>query len=307
MLLRRETVFITAIAFSSLVAGRCASVHAQDALRLALFKTAADSGELQAVAAELDSSLLSELGKVPNVQVGARPALDLPGMQLAIDCVGETLECLSASAKQADAVGLVAPSIQRVSDETVVNIVLYDPRGQGAIRGASRRFGADFTPTLLLDRVGAMVRELFGQADPTPPVATGSPQPLAAEAVLPPPTAAEPVSSTAPILPIVLGAVGVGFIATGVGFGLGANSAEDRYAGTHVSDHTSAVHALDAYDSARKRAIIANVGFGVGAAAIAAGVVVFVMERTEGPRSEHALRMRLGLRADGLHCSGSWD
>jgi hypothetical protein len=294
MLLRRETVFITAIAFSSLVAGRCASAQAQDTLRLALFKTAADSGELQAVAAELDSSLLSELGKVPNVQVGARPALDLPGMQLAIDCVGETLECLSASAKQADAVGLVAPSIQRVSDETVVNIVLYDPRGQGAIRGASRRFGADFTPTLLLDRVGAMVRELFGQADP-------------AEAVLPPPTAAEPVSSTAPILPIVLGAVGVGFIATGVGFGLGANSAEDRYAGTHVTDHTSAVHALDAYDSARKRAIIANVGFGVGAAAIAAGVVVFVMERTEGPRSEHALRMSLGLRADGLHCSGSWD
>jgi hypothetical protein len=307
MVLRREIIFIVTIAFSLLpgVVGRGASAQAQDTLRLALFKTAADSGELQSVAGELDASLLSELGKLPNVQVGARPALDLAGMQLAIDCIGETLECLSASAKQADAVGLVAPSLQRVGAETVVNLVLYDPRGQSAIRGATRRFGAEFTPALLLDRLGPMLRELFGSADPPAQDPVSAPQPLAAKAVLPPPAAAKPSGATLPILPIVLGAVGVGFIATGVGFGLASNSAEDRYGAAHVTDHNSAAHALDLYDAAHTRAVLANVGFGLGAAALLAGAVVLIAERSSARRSEHALRVSLSL--SGLGCSGSWD
>src|SRR4051794_26246109 len=90
------------------------NARADEPLRIALFKTASEETSLQALAAAIDPVLLSELGNVPDLQIAARPALDLPSMQLAIDCVGETADCLAQAAKQAQADGLVAPVVRKL-------------------------------------------------------------------------------------------------------------------------------------------------------------------------------------------------
>src|ERR1700760_4268436 len=87
--------------------------RADGALRVALFKTANDQPELKQAAAAGDPGLHSELGEIAGLQVAALPALDLPGLQLAMDCVGETPACLAAAATQTQVDGLVAPSLTR--------------------------------------------------------------------------------------------------------------------------------------------------------------------------------------------------
>ncbi|HEY2735839.1 MAG TPA: hypothetical protein VGI70_17700, partial [Polyangiales bacterium] len=118
-MLKRELVFRTFVAAVTLLSLSAIRARADDPLRVALFKTASDDASLQALAAAVDPVLLSELSNVPNLEIGARPALDLPSMQLAIDCVGETAECLTSAAKQAQAEGLIAPTVRKLGAELV--------------------------------------------------------------------------------------------------------------------------------------------------------------------------------------------
>src|SRR4051794_30020732 len=106
-------VVIAALLVSSALLLDSGPAHAQPRTQLALFKTAAEDADLGELASAIDPVVLSALGEVAQVQINARPALDLPSMQLAIDCVGETADCLRAAARQAEADGLLAPSVRR--------------------------------------------------------------------------------------------------------------------------------------------------------------------------------------------------
>jgi hypothetical protein len=282
------------------------NARADQPLRVALFKAASEDTSLQTLAAALDPVLLAELGNVPDLQIAARPALDLPSMQLAIDCVGETAECLSSSAKQAEADGLIAPAVRKLGAEIVVTILLYDARRQLSIRGATRRYASDQVDSAL-DGVRGMVRELFG-LEVAPPAASPPPEaaaPAAASApTSPQPSAAKPL----PVLPIVLGAAGVALLGAGVGLGLASQSSEDAYTKIKVTDEASGQRALDKLGSARTEATLANVAYGVGAAALATGVVVFILQAygaEQGPSAAQSVPM--AFRAGELTLSGHWD
>ena len=105
-----------------------------------MFRTATADPALQDLGEALDPVVLDELGKhQPLVQVTARPPLDLPATQLALDCVGETNACLREAATQAGVDVLIAPSLERAGDETVVTLMYFDARGAGELRNAARR------------------------------------------------------------------------------------------------------------------------------------------------------------------------
>ena len=80
------------IAAASVWLLQCAPIaQAQAPLRAAVFKTAVEQSALTQLAAALDPLLAEQLGKAKQLSIVATPALDLPGLQLAVDCVGETL------------------------------------------------------------------------------------------------------------------------------------------------------------------------------------------------------------------------
>jgi hypothetical protein len=152
-----------------------------------------------------------------------------------------------------------------------------------------------------------MVRELFGIAEPSAAVDDTQPAP----AVLPP-TASAPAEPPAahrrvPVVPIVIAAAGVAFLAAGVGFGIAHESVDDKYASTKVTDIASARKADDAYDSSRARAMLADVSLGIGAAAVATGVVLFVVQWRDEPTEHAQLRTRLAATPTGLLFTRTWD
>lgn len=288
-------------------------------VNVALFKTAADDASLTDLAAALDPVVSSELSDVAAIAINARPAIDLWSTQLAIDCVGESADCLSAAAKQADAQGLLAPSIAKEGDAVSVSLLYFAAPGAPP-RTAKRRYTGEKIGEQALSGVHALVVELFGEPQTATRPRAGTNVPPdgegEAEAGLQP-TAATPAKAKPagiPVAPVVLGAVGVAFLGTGIGFGLAANATDDEYNKIRVTDRTSANAAVDKEKAAKSQATVANVTIAVGAAAvIGAGILLYwqLSERKSDAQSKQksnvALTPQVGPRQVGLAVAGAWN
>ncbi|HEY5952671.1 MAG TPA: tetratricopeptide repeat protein [Kofleriaceae bacterium] len=121
-------------------------------------------------------------------------------------------------------------------------------------------------------RVSTLKAELAAQTRPIeraePPLASPSQPPVVEPAAQPPPVEPSPritPPSKLPWIPIV---GGIAVIGGGVGFGLQARNLEQM-----SIDEPNALDAKDQHDTARKNAMIANVLFAVGGAALVGGIV----------------------------------
>jgi hypothetical protein len=256
-------------------------------LRIALFKTAS-SPELAPLTAALDPEIQAEVGKLQKVSVGAVPPLDLPSLQLALDCVGETPSCLSVATERSKVDGLLSPSLARTGGSIVLSLLLYNPQASSPMQVVTRSFPNDTSEAALIDGAKVLVRELFGVVapapapppieEPPPPAPTVAPPEAAPPPAAPPARAQEPRQSL--VLPIVLGAAGVAVLGLGVGIGIASNNSESRYAEMRVTDEADAGETDDLLSRAQTQSTIANIAFGVGAAScIAAGVVYFLQSK----------------------------
>ncbi len=292
--------------------------RAQDSERVALFKTASEDENLADLANALDPVIGSGLGEIANVTIAARAAVDLPSFLFAIDCPGETIDCLKAAATQSEAEGVVAGSLRIDGADIVFTLVRFDPKQTAPVRAERRYTGAGIGERALSD-VRDMLTELFQSGVPaagseTVPAATPVP---AAEASSPltsasPPPRARPL----PILPIVIGGIGVALVGTGVVFGVLKNASEDEFADerpneqpTNALGRASADRATEAFDRAETQAVISNVMFGIGAGALIGAGVLFYWQMREQRSGEArvAVTPALGTRIVGLTMTAAWN
>jgi hypothetical protein len=246
--------------------------------RLALMPSASLDASTTQLATALDTVLLTQLETVAGVSAAARPALDLPAMQLALDCVGETPACLRAVTTQTASDSLLAPTVQVAGGETVVTLLYFDVR-DGELRNVVRRHSGPDVQRAALDAVPSMLRELFGIAEPIEPPASVEPEPDPApldDSAIEPPV--EPSERAFPVAPVVVGGVGVLLIGAGVVFGLAANASEEDWLAAPVKTEVQIDDALEIEESADRQALLANVGFALGGATLAASVVWLALE-----------------------------
>lgn len=307
MMIERLTARIVAICTLLWVVQLSAATQAQS-LRIALFKSATSSSELTPLAAALDPVLQAEVGRMQQVSVAALPPLDLPSLQLALDCVGETPSCLAVATERSKVEGLLSPSLARSGGTLVLSLLLYNPRASSALQVVTRSFASDAAEAVVLDGAKSLVRELFGIADPAappaPPPVEDPPAPVPTE----PPVEAspaeptlqltaappEPTQSQSLLLPIVLGGAGVAVIGAGIGFGVASNNTEARFADMRVTDEAEAQEAEDLLSRARTQTAIANVAFAVGAASCIAAGVVYFLQRKPRPDTEPSAHVSFG-------------
>jgi hypothetical protein len=265
----------------------------------------------------LDSVILAGLEELGVVQITARPGMDLGALQLALDCVAETPQCLRSVTTQSGALVLVAPTVQRTSSELILNLLRFDARGDGELRRVLRRFPGKTLGAAALDAVPSMLRELFGlpanekKAAPPPAAETKpaplKPAPLEPPAPLPLPEGPmEPAASRAvPVGPLVLAGVGVLVIGGGIVAGLMKQSSEDKFNKLpQPRTEPEARSANDLKSTGQTEATLSNVFFGVGGAAVAAGAIWLVVELSQKPRAEYepvtSLRPTFGPHQLGL-------
>lgn len=293
---------------AAVAAQLAATARAQD-YSVAVFRTAVKDAGLKPLADALDPVVLGELDKVQGVRVSARPPLDLPATQLALDCIGETNACLRSVAEQAAAESLLAPSLERAGGETVVTLLFFDARGEGELRSVTRRHPSADVERAALDAVPAMMRELFGVAEPAPqaePAQESPAQTAVVESDLGGAQEPAPTRSSFPPAPVAITAVGVAILGTGIVFGLMSKANEDDYADAPHGNEDEIDAAYDTLDKAQTQATIANIGLGLGAAVIALGATLWIVELSDEPESEQNawLAPRIGERELGLTLGG---
>lgn len=294
-------------------------------VRVALFKTANTLSELSQLASALDPVLQTEIGRVSAVSIAAVPPLDLPSLQLALDCVGETQSCLDAALRRSKVDALLSPALARSEGALVVSLLRYDPQQSSPLQVASRRLASDAQDARVFEAAAQLVRELFptpaAPAEPElpatePVVPPSAPEPAVEAPAAPPPSAARlntdphagPDSKAAPslLLPLALGAAGVSALAIGIGFGVASNASEDRYAHTSIANEANAQVASDRLGSARAQSTVANIALGLGAAACVAAGVVFVVQRTRTAHPDAAPHARLRVGPGWLSYMGDF-
>lgn len=246
--------------------------------QFALFRTAALDPKLQELGAALDPVVLSELNTIGGIEVTARPSLDLPAMQLAIDCVGEIAECMAAVAREAGVEALVAPVLRSNGDLVLVTLLYFDTR-ENHIKGVTRQLAGRSVAQAMLDAVPSMVQEAFGLPLPISPSETtkrGEADGTAAQ------DARESRRERAArIAPWVLAGTGTALLAVGLGLGVSAkNTKDDADRAARAPQTPADVTAIyDKQNDAEQRALIANVCFGVGGAALLASLATWLFLR----------------------------
>jgi hypothetical protein len=261
------------------------------------------AASLRELAGALDPVLVSNLHELAQVSVATRPALDLPATQLAVDCVGQTRDCLRVVSQQSGTDGLLSPELQLAGQETVVTLLYFDSRDEGELRSVTRRYSGSDVERLALDDVPSMVRELFGIPEPPRSVLDTS---FAVDT-------GPPRESAWPALPVTLTATGLVLLGVGAGFGLAANATERKYADVPVKDATSpatarelAAEADDLYAKADQQALVCNILLGVGGATLLTGATLWIVHLSNRREPEQHLSLaprlgpgELGLRVDG--------
>ena len=307
---QRSLIAIAGVLFCAAFAPALA-VHAQftgdgASVRVAVFRTATADPALQKLGEALDPVVLDELGQHEAlVQVTARPPLDMPATQLALDCVGETAACLREATTQAGVDVLIAPSIERAGGETVVTLLYFDGRGAGELRNATRRHSGANVERAALDAVPAMVRELLGLAEPTepPPSAATTDATLADVEIESPAMDERPF----PVAPLVIGVAGLAIVGAGLAFGLAAKANEDDYAGLPLDTREQIDIAEKRFETADTQALIANIGLGFGAAVTLFGAVWLGLELAkDGDEGAARLTPEIAPGHVGLALSGSF-
>jgi hypothetical protein len=246
----------------------------------------------------LDAALRAELDKLGVVRVSVRPGLDLEAVQLAIDCVAQTVACLHAVAAESGVQVLIAPAIVRSDAELVLTLLRFDARATGSVpvRVEQKQSGTRVTPELLA-ALPELLRELFGLI---PARAPGQAPPSAALAEVEAAETSGVVTHTreepALLGPLVVGGVGVLLVSGGGAAGLMMQATHADYVKLPLNNEQQVDHAIDTRSRGETQALVANVLYGVGTAAIVAGAIWFAIEvgETHEGRAQTALLPTFG-------------
>jgi hypothetical protein len=253
----------------------------------------------------LDSVIRAKLEELQVVKIVAVPGMDLGGVQLALDCVGETTRCLKLVATKSHAQVLVSPTLQQTPSELVLSLLRFDAADGGEMRHVLRRHpGRDVGPKLL-DEVPDMLRELFDlpRSEPTQVAEAAQPSEVPApglETASYPETVSRGVSAG----PLILGGVGVAALGAGIVMGVVMNNQQSDYDDKRmrVRTESQARAAADVRSAGERSELAANVLFAVGGAALVAAGVWLAIDLSGGSESESptAFAPAMGPHSVGL-------
>jgi hypothetical protein len=279
------------------------SVLAEPLPRAVVLRSHAEGGADDSAANRAVQRALQQLDVV---DLQAQPPLDLEAMQLAIDCLDESMRCLREVAERSQAQVLIAPAVASADGSLELSILFFDAdSGEGPRKVVRRQFGSELEQATL-DAIPDMLRELFRIEHAEEKSAPA----VVAHAAEPAPTAPHASGSSGglPLGPLLLGAGGLVSVTAGLTLGALMHKTENDYAVLPVLTEAQAKTADDRRKVGEREALMANVLLGVGAAAIAVGAIWLAVGLVHEDRpAQTRLFPVLGTDRAGLALSGTWE
>lgn len=263
--------------------------------------------------ADVTEAVRDALAGLSEVKLLPPSPLDLDAVQLAIDCTEESAHCLAEIATRMEADIVVIPSLRTRASSLELQLRCFvKQRSQDGVTTAMRKQAGTQLGSTLLDAVPGMLQEVLGlRASPTEPAEESEPE----RVVLSEPEPADEESQAddaggdLPLGPMLLGGGGLALVTAGIVAGVMANASEDDYASRTIDTLEQAKQADAVREQGESEALAANVLLGVGAGAlIAAGIWYVLDDGTERPASSASARLRpvLGPHSAGLLFRGHW-
>ncbi len=237
--------------------------------------------DVEGVGHALDRVVHAQLQSLNVLSLAPTPALGIEDLQLAVGCVAETAECLTAVAAQLDVSTLVHLDVERAGTELLLTLAIFEV-GATEIRTVTRRVGGDDAEARALDEVEPMVRQAFGLPPPEPAASAagdgavdGGPSHTSSDPAAP---SDDGGGVDVPILPIVFFAAGA--VALGVAIGVGVQSQDTlaQYERATIAGGADVDVALGIYDRASSEATASSVLFAVSGVLLAGGVVAWIVQ-----------------------------
>ena len=287
---RATALFLLALPLSTL-----ASVAAaQERPSAAILQTQRSAGVDEGTGGSFDRMLRQTIDELEVATVNNAVVLDLEQVQIALGCLGETVQCLAAVTTELDVQILVVPSIDRAGDELVASVMVFDASDQSQRRAS--RHGP--TQADLLEEVDPMLRELFGLPAPAPGERT--------ERLRRPP----PGPSISPLPFVVMGA-GVAALVVGGVLGAMHESDENAYREAFLPDGPRTTQEVDSVLALRSQAETegyAAIGLFVGGGALVAGGLIWLLAAgNEDGSSPVAVLPYGGVEGGGVVLTGSFE
>lgn len=250
------------------------------------------------VAEGVDAALLRELDVIGITSPIVSPT-EYEEVQLAVGCQDDSRNCLAAIARTLHVEALLLRRLER-SDAggTALELVYLDGVGEGGPPVRARAEAPAGGASDIIATVAGLTREIFrmpaeptpAPSEPAPPVAspTQTTSPPLAVAHAEPPDGARDHGVAIGTLTWVTLVSGAAVLGTGAIVGLTASQSFADLEEREIRTPEDAERANDDFGSIETRATVANVLMPVGGAALAAGVVLLVLDLSSAAPEERA-------------------
>lgn len=267
---------------------------AQDAASFRVAVLLQTQSELSGLAGAIDGAMLRDLSDLAGIERPTVSPIDYAEIQLAVGCSDEGRSCLVAIAQMLQVEAVVVRRLQLDGERVVLTLLHFDARTGGEPAHADRVAERAEAERVLPQAVPSLVRALFGIPEPRIDSSAAVSEAHAPSTVPLPPVQRQ--SSPAGlgkigVLTWVALAAGVGVLGAGVAIGASANGDYDEFKARPVRSQSDALQAEDRFATVETKAVVANVLMPSGAAILAFGGVLLVLDL-----SRHEERATVALR-----------
>lgn len=266
-------------------------------LRVAVLR--ATQGEGGATADAVDAALLRDLAELAGIEKPTVSPIDYAEIQLTVGCSDEGKACLSSIAQMVQVDGVVVRRLTVEQGRMTLTLVHFDATATDEPAHAEETFEGADAGKAAVAAVPSLVRRLFGI--PEPVVAAAVPAPTSALAATSPgPTSATPArEGRVGALSVVTLAAGAGILTGGLVVGASAKSSFDEFKAIKVVTEDDARRANSKFDAVKSKALAANVLMPSGAAVLALGAALLVLDLTRGGSHDTEVSL-LSLRGGAM-------
>jgi hypothetical protein len=251
-------------------------------LRVALLR--ATQGEAGGVADGVDGALLRDLASLAGIENPTVSPIDYAEIQLTVGCSDEGRQCLSAIAQMVQVDAVVVRHLVVEPGKVTLTLTHFDATASDEPARAEQVSEGPDASKAAVDAVPSLVRRLFGIPEPVtaaPLSNAAAPAPLGGalgvDASMPPEH-----GPRVGVLTWVTLAAGSGILAGGLAVGASAQSSFDAFKKSDVKTEADAMRANTKFDSVKSKALVANILIPSGAAVMALGATLLVLDLTRG-------------------------